>query len=75
MRRAAAGQSIIKIAVTASAGAAMEWYDFFIYGTAAALVYTSGWRHGIAHQIRQPLERHQQSLQPFHGSIAMSYLE
>jgi MFS family permease len=29
----------IKIAVTALAGASIEWYDFFIYGTASALVF------------------------------------
>ncbi|HVY85164.1 MAG TPA: MFS transporter [Caulobacterales bacterium] len=33
------GGSIIKTAVTASAAASIEWYDFFIYGTAAALVF------------------------------------
>jgi metabolite-proton symporter len=29
----------LKVAVMASASAAVEWYDFFIYGTAAALVF------------------------------------
>jgi metabolite-proton symporter len=29
----------LKVAVMASAGAAVEWYDFFLYGTAAALVF------------------------------------
>ena len=32
-------RSITKIAVTAMAGASIEWYDFFVYGTAAALVF------------------------------------
>lgn len=34
----ASGKSL-KVAVMASAAAAVEWYDFFIYGTAAALVF------------------------------------
>lgn len=33
------GAPNIKVAVMASAGASVEWYDFFIYGTAAALVF------------------------------------
>jgi MHS family shikimate/dehydroshikimate transporter-like MFS transporter len=31
--------SIIKVAVASFIGTAIEWYDFFLYGTAAALVF------------------------------------
>lgn len=37
--KTASGASTVKVAFTASAAAAIEWYDFFIYGTAAALVF------------------------------------
>ena len=32
-------KSMRKVAGTALAGTSIEWYDFFIYGTAAALVF------------------------------------
>ena len=38
-QQAEAGKPSIKVALIASAGASVEWYDFFIYGTAAALIF------------------------------------
>jgi metabolite-proton symporter len=38
-RQPPAGRPTVKVVAMASAGAAVEWYDFFIYGTAAALVF------------------------------------
>ena len=32
-------RSMRRVAVTALAGTSIEWYDFFLYGTAAALVF------------------------------------
>ncbi len=32
-------RTILKVAMTAMAATSIEWYDFFIYGTAAALVF------------------------------------
>lgn len=39
MMQTRADNSSIRIALMASMGAAVEWYDFFVYGTAAALVF------------------------------------
>src|SRR5262245_25891847 len=33
------GNSIIQVAVASFIGTAIEWYDFFLYGTAAALIF------------------------------------
>ncbi len=35
----ASEKSMRKVAITSLAGTSIEWYDFFIYGTAAALVF------------------------------------
>ncbi len=39
MTQQASAQSMRKVAGTSLAGTSIEWYDFFIYGTAAALIF------------------------------------
>ena len=34
--------NIRKVALTALAGTSIEWYDFFLYGAAAALIFPKG---------------------------------
>jgi len=37
--RAPSAQSMRRVAITALAGTSIEWFDFFLYGTAAAIVF------------------------------------
>ena len=32
-------KNIRKVALTSLAGTSIEWYDFFLYGTAAAIIF------------------------------------
>ncbi|MEL0092719.1 MAG: MFS transporter, partial [Pseudomonadales bacterium] len=32
-------QNMRKVALTSLAGTSIEWYDFFLYGTAAAVIF------------------------------------
>ncbi|MCB1692701.1 MAG: MHS family MFS transporter [Pseudomonadales bacterium] len=41
MNKAAPESAMRKVALTSLAGTSIEWYDFFIYGTAAALIFAS----------------------------------
>ena len=35
-----------KVALTALAGTSIEWYDFFLYGAAAALIFPTAFSLG-----------------------------
>lgn len=48
MAAATAGPSPRRVAIAAAVGATIEWYDFFLYGTAAGLVFDKLYFNGLS---------------------------
>ncbi len=44
---------ITKVAIASLIGTSIEWYDYFLYGTAAALVFNVLHHHGVLADLRR----------------------